>query len=30
MIFLKYAVWRFFTMLLTLWVVSILVFVIIN
>tara|TARA_R110000796_G_scaffold8871_16_gene30325 strand:+ start:196 stop:417 length:222 start_codon:yes stop_codon:yes gene_type:complete len=30
MIFLKYAVWRFITMLLTLWVVSILVFVIIN
>ena len=30
MTFLKYAVARFFTMLLTLWVVSILVFIIIN
>ena len=30
MMFLKYAVYRFFTMLLTLWVVSILVFTIIN
>ena len=30
MIFLRYAVWRFITMLLTLWVVSLLVFVIIN
>lgn len=30
MTFLKYAVYRFFTMLLTLWVVSILVFTIIN
>lgn len=30
MMFLKYAVYRFFTMLLTLWIVSILVFVIIN
>jgi peptide/nickel transport system permease protein len=30
MMFLKYAVWRFLTMLLTLWVVSIMVFVIIN
>ena len=30
MMFLRYAVYRFFTMLLTLWVVSILVFVIIN
>lgn len=30
MMFIKYAVYRFFTMLLTLWVVSILVFIIIN
>ena len=30
MIFLRYAVWRFITMLLTLLVVSLLVFVIIN
>ena len=30
MIFLRYALWRFITMLLTLWVVSLLVFVIIN
>jgi peptide/nickel transport system permease protein len=30
MMFLKYAVYRFMTMLLTLWVVSILIFVIIN
>lgn len=30
MMFLRYAIYRFFTMLITLWVVSILIFVIIN
>ncbi len=30
MMFLRYAIYRFITMLLTLWVVSIMIFVIIN